>query len=187
MHRDLVIWSMRSYHKHIHKAIRLVILIWAVSLVGCQRQPQRARHLSEERDVDSITMAKLQFNQQMSQAADRLCLEIANADTLQYAIDDFGFWYSKTIITDLDSVHKGDTVELHIRISEIGGKMISDTKSNFVVRSGELPLAIVRSLKMMRKGEQMHIICPWYTAYGVEGTNIIAPYSNLFIILKVEQ
>lgn len=173
--------------KQTHKVISLAILLGVVLLIGCQKQPQRARHLSEEKEVDSMTMAKLQFNQQMAQAADRLCLEVANADTLQYAIDDFGFWYSKTIITDLDSIHKGDTVELHIQISEIGGKMLSDIKSNFVVRSGELPLAIVRSLKIMRKGEQMHIICPWYTAYGVEGTSIIAPYSNLFIILKVEQ
>jgi hypothetical protein len=132
-------------------------------------------------------MAKLQFNQQMAQAADRLCLEIVNADTLQYTIDDFGFWYTKTIITDLDSIHKGDTVELHIQISEIGGKMISDIKNQFIVRSGDLPLAIVRSLKTMRRDEQMRIISPWYTAYGVEGTSIIKPYSNLLITLQIEQ
>ena len=173
--------------KNIHKTLSLAALLSIILLVGCQKQPQRARHLGAEKEVDSITMAKLQFNQQMAQAADRLCLEIVNADTLQYTIDDFGFWYTKTIITDLDSIHKGDTVELHIQISEIGGKMISDIKNQFIVRSGDLPLAIVRSLKTMRRGEQMRIISPWYTAYGVEGPSIIKPYSNLLITLQIEQ
>lgn len=172
---------------NVHRSLSVVILLWAILLTGCQQQPQRARHLGTKKDVDSVTLAKLQFNQQMVLAADRLCLEIANADTLQYTIDDFGFWYAKTIATDLDSIHKGDSVELHIQISEMDGKMISDTKNQFIVRSGDLPLAIVRSLKTMRRGEQMRIISPWYTAYGVDGTNIIKPYSNLLIILQVEQ
>jgi FKBP-type peptidyl-prolyl cis-trans isomerase len=36
-------------------------------------------------------------------------------------------------------------------------------------------------------GDQMRIIAPWYTAYGVEGTNIIKPYSNLLIIITIEE
>ena len=67
------------------------------------------------------------------------------------------------------------------------GKLISDATLQTKINAGDLPIAISRSLKMMRLGEQMRIIAPWYTAYGVEGTSIIKPYSNLLITLTVEQ
>ena len=168
--------------------IRVIVILTAAALmIGCQTEPQKVRRMSEKNTPDSAMMAQLEFNMQMASAADNACITLVQADSLQYAADDFGFWYTKTIITDLDSIHKGDTVELHIQISEIGGKMISDIKNQFIVRSGDLPLAIVRSLKTMRRGEQMRIISPWYTAYGVEGTSIIKPYSNLLITLQIER
>jgi FKBP-type peptidyl-prolyl cis-trans isomerase len=46
-------------------------------------------------------------------------------------------------------------------------------------------MAILRSLKMMKHGEQMQIVTPWYAAYGVEGTTLINPYSNLKIVVSV--
>ena len=76
---------------------------------------------------------------------------------------------------------------LHLQISELNGNLIADTKSSFVVGAGDLPLAVTRSLKMMGVGEQMKIIAPWYAAYGVEGTKIIKPYTNLLIIVTVEE
>ena len=53
----------------------------------------------------------------------------------------------------------------------------------FPVGSGDLPIAINRSLKQMSRGEEMRVIAPWYTAYGAEGTALIKPYSNLIITL----
>jgi hypothetical protein len=35
-------------------------------------------------------------------------------------------------------------------------------------------------------GEEMQIISPWYTAYGVEGTSLVQGYTNVKIVLKVE-
>lgn len=173
--------------KNIHKSASWIVLLLGILLVGCHRQPQQARHLGEEQEVDSITLAQLQFNQHMAEAANKVCYAVVEADTLQYTMDFFGFWYSKTITTELDSIQKGENIELHVQIHEIGGELISDIKSDFTVGAGDLPLSIVRSLKMMRKGEQMRIIAPWYTAYGVEGTSIVKPYSNLVILITAEQ
>ena len=172
--------------KNIHITVSLIFLLLTISVVGCRKQPQQVRHLGEEQEMDSVTLAQLQFNQHMAEAANKGCYAMVEADSLQYTMDFFGFWYSKTIKTELDSVHKGENIELHLQIHEIGGELISDIKNNFTVGSGDLPLSIVRSLKMMRRGEQMRIIAPWYTAYGVEGTSIIKPYSNLLILITIE-
>ena len=102
-------------------------------------------------------------------------------------MDDYGFWYTKTIKSNEEELQDGQEIALHIIINTFNGTLISDTKFTTHLGANNLPIAINRSLKMMRLGEQMRIVAPWYTAYGVEGTSIIKPYSNLLITLTVEQ
>jgi hypothetical protein len=33
----------------------------------------------------------------------------------------------------------------------------------------------------------MVIVAPWYTAYGVEGTELVKPYANLKIVVSMER
>lgn len=162
----------------------LATLTWG--LVACQPQAQRARHLSKEQEVDSTLLAHMQLNMRLSDAADRACSIAVEADSLPYTLDDYGFWYAKAITQAGEVLTVGQEVTLHIQISDLNSNLIADTKSCFVVGAGDLPLAVTRSLKMMTMGEQMKIIAPWYTAYGVEGTQLIKPYTNLLIIVTIE-
>ena len=162
------------------------MLLIASLLVSCQKQPQKVRHL-HDKAVDSTMLAQMQINIHLADAADKVCREFVQNNSVPYAMDDFGFWYAKTISTTSDSIQQGQEIPLHIQISEIGGTLISDIKHHYVMGSGELPTAITRSLRMMCIGEQMQIVAPWYTAYGVEGTSLIKPYSNLFITITIEQ
>ena len=166
----------------------LLILLVVLTLGGtaCQPQAQRARHLGEKQEMDCTLLAHMQLNMRLSDAADRACSTAAEADSLPYALDDYGFWYAKTVKHTGEALSVGQEVTLHIQISELNGNLIADTQSSFVVGAGDLPLAVTRSLKMMAIGEQIKIITPWYTAYGVEGTQIIKPYTNLLIIVTVE-
>lgn len=172
----------------VNKILFLIVLLTTSLLMGCQQEPQKARHISEKPEVDSAIIAQLQFNTHMADAADKICKEYVKADsTHQYALDDFGSWYTKTITNNADSVHEGQEVSIHLQVSEINGQLISDIKTTTHIGTGDLPISITRALKMMHIGEQMHIIAPWYAAYGVEGTKIIKPYSNLSIIITIEQ
>lgn len=155
--------------------------------MACQPSPQRVKHLNEEQTVDSVLLQQMQFNIRMADEADRICQARTQQDSLTYVMDEFGFWYTKTIKLHTDTLQKGQEINLHLLISEINGSLILDTKMPIVVGAGDLPIAINRSLKMMGTGEQMCIISPWYAAYGVEGTSIIKPYSNLIILLTIEQ
>lgn len=172
--------------RNIHHTLYFIILLTTIFLGGCQKQPQKVRHL-HEKTVDSTLLAQMQINSHLADAADKICREFVQNDSVTYAMDDFGFWYAKTISCISDSIQQGQEIPLHIQISEIGGTLISDIKHHYVMGSGELPTAITRSLRMMCIGEQMQIVAPWYTAYGVEGTSLIKPYSNLFIIITIEQ
>ena len=169
----------------------LVVLAMSISLIGCHRkeqEPQKVRHLHTPQKVDTIAMAKLQFNRQMTEAADQACNAFVEKDLYKYTKHIDGFWYTKTITKNSKPVQKGQELLLNLQINELNGETILETKDfHHVVGNGDLPRAITRSLHTMNIGEEMRIIAPWYTAYGVNGTNIVQPYSNLLITLTIQE
>ncbi len=176
-------------NRYIHHIVALVLLaLLTQTYTGCRPTPQPVKHLNQKQEVDSVTMAQLQLNTHLAEMADKECQKVIQEDSINtYAMDDFGFWYTKTLISHESELQEAQEITLHILINSFDSTLISDSKITTHLGANNLPIAITRSLKMMRIGEQMRIIAPWYTAYGVEGTNIIKPYSNLLITLTVEQ
>lgn len=162
-----------------------LLTIGLLAMVGCTQQPQPVRRLSEKQEPDSALLAQLAFNQQMGNAADKACSDWVKKDSATYVLDEFGFWYTKIVNQHTTPLQTGENILLHLQIAELNGPLLADIKEPFVVGSGDLPVAINRSLKQMSRGEQMRIIAPWYTAYGTEGTRIIKPYTNLVITLTI--
>jgi len=167
--------------------VRLGALLLLLSgLLGCNKSPQPVKFLGEDKEPDSLILAQMRFNQQMVNAASVQCLAYVQGDKeKQYAQDEAGFWYTKVVKTDLDSLRQGEQVDMHIQIYELNDSLVADVKESFKMGQASLPMAILRSLKMMKHGEQMQIVTPWYAAYGVEGTTLINPYSNLKIVVSV--
>ena len=167
--------------------VRLGALLLLLSgLLGCNKSPQPVKFLGEDKEPDSLILAQMRFNQQMVNAASVQCLAYVQGDKeKQYVQDEAGFWYTKVVKTDLDSLRQGEQVDMHIQIYELNDSLVADVKESFQMGQASWPMAILRSLKMMKHGEQMQIVTPWYAAYGVEGTTLINPYSNLKIVVSV--
>lgn len=172
--------KMTSFLRH---SLRCGVVLMLLALVACHKEPQKVRHISQQEEPDSALMAQMAFNMKMAGVADRACGDWVKQDSLTYAQDDFGFWYTKTINLHADTLQKGEVVLTHIQVCELNGTLLADIEDYFSVGSGDLPIAINRSLRQMSRGEEMRVIAPWYTAYGSEGTALIKPYSNLIITL----
>ena len=158
-------------------------LLLMLLVTGCNKSPQPVRRLGDEKP-DSLLMAQLYFNQRMISEADKQCLEYIKWDTLHsYVQDDFGFWYTILQRTAQEPLQKGQYADMHIQLYELNDSLVADIQESLQVGSGKLPVAINRTLNNIRQGEQVQIITPWYAAYGVEGTSIIKPYSNLRIVV----
>lgn len=169
-----------------NKAMKLLVMGYVLwSIIGCTQQPQQVRRLSEKQAPDSALLAQMEFNQQMCTAADKACREWIRQDSNTYALDEFGFWYTKTINLYTDSLQQGEQILIHLEVAELNGQQLADIEEVFTIGSGDLPLSVNRCLKQMSKGEQMRIIAPWYTAYGTEGTKLIKPYTNLILTLTI--
>lgn len=165
----------------------LGVLCGLLAMVGCTQQPQQVRRLSEKQEPDTALLAQLDFNQQMANAADKACKTWVENDSATYTLDEFGFWYSKTITLNTDSLKQGEQVLIHLQMAELNGQALADVEETFTVGAGDLPLAVNRCIKQMGRGEEMRIIAPWYAAYGVEGTKLIKPYTNLIITLTISK
>ncbi len=165
----------------------LTILFTITIFISCQQQePQRVRHLHKTDLIDSTAMAKLLLNRQMTEAADRDCNAFVQKDSLHYVKDNAGFWYVQTIERNDHTIEKGQKILVDIQLSELNGNIISNIDHlEYVLGSGDLPISIARSINKMSIGEQVRIVSPWYTAYGVNGTTNVQPYSNLLIILTI--
>lgn len=137
---------------------------------------------------DSAMLAQMHKNIRLADLADQACAAKVKEADRRYVMDILGFWYSKTMHEEFgDSLLTGQEVEIHIQMKTLGGEMLLDSKHPVIVGAGEQIMAVEQVLHMMRKGEEMHIVAPWYLAYGKKGTKIIEPYSNLEIILTVEK
>lgn len=170
---------------------KICIIIWGCiamlcSFTACKKTPQQVKRVGVKTEIDSVMLAQLEFNQRMASSAERICTDYVENEVLNYVLDDFGFWYYKNVRTGTDTIQPGQEVMLQLQVYELNDSLLTDVKMTHIVGSGDLPLAINRSLKMMSLGEQMLLVCPWYTAYGVEGTSLVKPYSNLKIVVNVE-
>lgn len=179
--------GLKSQYNYYKVSSVFICTCLLILMSSCKPSPQQVRRYGDKPKADSATLAQMQFNMHMADAADKACLDLVKSDSGQYVMDEFGFWYKKEVQTSSDTLLSGQEVTLDIEIRELNGVLLADIHDNFVIGSDQLPMAIHRSLKMMGVGDKMAIVAPWYTAYGIEGTNIIKPYSNLIILLHVKE
>jgi hypothetical protein len=181
---------MRGMKLNISVGCASLVLVLLMVLSSCQKTPpQPVRILGEaEETVDSTMVALVEFNKQMTTAADAQCAEYAKKEGLQYVLAKEGFWFCKTRTTEREFLTKGQVVNIRLQVYELNGQLIADVSETFEIGSASkpLPLAMDKALKMLRQGEQIQIIAPWYTAYGVEGIDEIKGYTNLKIVIGVE-
>lgn len=166
----------------------IIILVFISGLIGCSTGNKNQGQVKAKTEVDSAMMAQMQKNVRLADMADKECGAKVEESDRRYAMDIIGFWYSKTVHNEQgDSLHMGDEVEIHMQVKNLDGKLLLDSKHPIVIGEDEEVMAVKGALRMMQAGEEMQIITPWYAAYGMHGTEIIAPYSNLEIILTVKK
>ena len=158
-------------------------------LVGCGgKGPQRpSQWLGKEPEPDSATLALMELNQQMAITADAELLRMAQESEDNYALYDGGAW-----VCILD---KGDTLSpalqrdeecvLHMTTYTLTGRMLIDTEQPWHVGRYELPLAVDRNLTEWNHGSHVRILAPWYSAYGLKGTDDVPPYENVIIEIEI--
>ncbi len=167
-----------------------IIGLCLVLLVGCGHQaPQRpSQRKGEAPQVDSAQLALMQVNKDLAVAADKQLLQLAQAQDEPYALYEGGAWI--TILdrgdTDSPTPQRGEEWVIHMQVYDLNGKRLKDSEGTYTIGKQELPIAIEFSIREWHRGCRIRMFVPWYTAFGMQGTNDIPPYENVMIELELK-
>lgn len=168
------------------KILRLVCLFGTVLLpFSCAKQ-QAQLPSNKDNKVDSTNINLRAINEVLTQKEDSLIAELVKKQNTAYNKTSSGIWYEKEVETTLDSLKKQSTATFSYVSYTISGEKVNAERIQIHFEKKEVPVGLEEGLKLMRKGEKMRLIVPWYLAYGLKGENNIPPYTSLIYEITAE-
>jgi hypothetical protein len=173
------------------RGIQLALIgIVCAMAVGCgQPNPQRPSRRMGQPQVDTMALNLMKFNQRMREEADKTLQAKAQRDPNErYALYQWGAWIH-VIEPGNEEAGKpelGKECELHMRIYSLDGHLYCDDQRTVTLAKYELPVAVEWNVAEWYHGAKLKMLVPWYSAYGIQGTDAIPPYENVMIELDIK-
>ncbi len=161
-------------------------LLIACGKTAPQRPSQRSGEMPAE---DTATLALLELNQRLVREADREVRVYVEHEPEAYALLEYAnAWCCIFDHGDTDGAapQNNESWTLHIRTHDLEGRLLLDEHRAYFFSRGELPVAVDVLQPELRHGERLRIVAPWYSAYGMHGNGIVAPYTSVVLDVTVE-
>ncbi len=151
-------------------------------LMACGKtQPQRPTFKNRPQVADSTVVALVEVNQRMAADADSRLARYATED---YALQEEGYWVSG--LHDIETGFSDSTqVCVRMQVYDTEGNLYEDRHETFCVgKTGDMRV-LDPVLRQLHSGDSVSILAPWYMAYGSLGSQVVPPYTNVRIELRV--
>ena len=151
-------------------------------LMACGKtQPQRPTFKNRPQVADSTVVALVEVNQRMAAHADSRLARYATED---YALQEEGYWVSG--LHDIETGFSDSTqVCVRMQVYDTEGNLYEDRHETFCVgKTGDMRV-LDPVLRQLHRGDSVSILAPWYMAYGSLGSQVVPPYTNVRIELRV--
>ncbi len=151
-------------------------------LMACGKtQPQRPTFKNRPQAADSTVVALVEVNQRMAADADSRLARYATED---YALQEEGYWVSG--LHDIETGFSDSTqVCVRMQVYDTEGNLYEDRHETFCVgKTGDMRV-LDPVLRQLHSGDSVSILAPWYMAYGSLGSQVVPPYTNVRIELRV--
>ena len=152
-------------------------------LMACGKtQPQRPTFKNRPQAADSTVVALVEVNQRMAADADSRLARYATED---YALQEEGYWVSG--LHDIETGFSDSTqVCVRMQVYDTEGNLYEDRHETFCVgKTGDMRV-LDPVLRQLHSGDSVSILAPWYMAYGSLGSQVVPPYTNVRIELRVK-
>ncbi|MGC3979097.1 MAG: FKBP-type peptidyl-prolyl cis-trans isomerase [Paludibacteraceae bacterium] len=147
-------------------------------LSSCVKQ-QAQFPSNKEKQIDSTDINLRTINETLTLKEDSIIHELVRQQKNSYIKTPSGAWYYKESVTSLDSLKESPQAVFSYTLYTLTGEKISIEKKQVTFGKKEIPSGLEEGLKLMRKGEKIRLIVPWYLAYGMRGQDNIPPYTSL--------
>lgn len=151
-------------------------------LMACGKtQPQRPTFKNRPQAADSTVVALVEVNQRMAADADS---RLACYATEDYALQEEGYWVSG--LHDIETGFSDSTqVCVRMQVYDTEGNLYEDRHETFCVGKTSDMRVLDPVLRQLHRGDSVSILAPWYMAYGSLGSQVVPPYTNVRIELRV--
>lgn len=131
----------------------------------------------------------MEMNQRMAERADAdifaMVDSLRKADGSEFVQLPCGAWKKRRDEAERLAALYADTPQMnekwrvHFRTYTLDGDMLQDVEGDYTIKHYEMPLVLEEAVEDMYEGETAVVYAPWYTAFGVHGTDIVKPYTNV--------
>ncbi len=160
-----------------------------VAMTACSIAPQRPSQRSgQATEPDSVTLAMVELNQQLAEAADRELINYIRNHAGRWFEQEDGSWCEPDTIPLNYAYSPERPIALHLITRDLNDKMLSDVQGHYQLGKCQLPMAVENfiTLNYQRSTINFKVLAPYYAAYGSQGTEQIPPFTNVLIEVKVQ-
>ena len=161
----------------------------ALMLVGCAKTgPQiPSQRKGSVAAPDSAQLALLSLNQHLAETADEQLRLIVQTQEEPYALYEANTWMTVIDRGDETGGSPQDNEEwtVKMRIYDLNGQLLMDSERSYRIGKKELPQGVDENIGNLYRNGKARLFVPWYAAFGVTGTNDIAPYENVMIEIEL--
>ena len=80
---------------------------------------------------------------------------------------------------------KDETWRLRIKTYSLQEQLLLDTEREYRIGRSELPMSIEMNISEWHRGAEVVVAAPWYTAYGMMGTEDVPAYENVLMEISI--
>ena len=157
-----------------------------ILLLSCVK-PQPQFPSNKGNIIDSTKMNLTKMNEVLAQKEDSLIQILIKKQSVPFTKQTNGLWYHKEIETNLDALKNDSAISFQYKCYTLTGELVKSGKSQIRFGKKETTVGLEEGLKLMKKGEKMQLIVPWYLAYGMKGEDNIPPYTSLIYEVSVDK
>lgn len=163
----------------------LLAALWVSCGHQAPQTPSQRKGLAPQ--VDSAQLALLQLNQQLAEAADRELTALAQKQDSAFALYEAGTWVHISSLGDTTTPTPQANEEWIIRmcVYDLTMHLLVDSEAGYRIGKRELPQAVEENIGELHHGAQARLLAPWYTAFGLRGTEHVPPYENVIIDIEL--
>ncbi len=197
--RAVAVSPVAEYIKS-HFAVIAIFALIAISAVflSCSKPSPQTPANKVQKDDSSVALALM--NMKQVEKANFQCAEYVNQDSNTYQLSPTGFWYFITNKADnqAEEITEDKRVEIFYTVGLFDGTLIEDTQTEFIYSANGVKHNSTNEeqhillpcfqfmLPLLKQGEEMTAVVPYYLAYGKDGQGKVEPLTNCIIKVYVK-
>jgi len=161
-----------------------VLYILLLTIVSCTHQaPQLPANKSHS--VDSVALAVQQANALLIAGEDSVVAAYVRTKGLNMTQSASGLWYKINSKNSGEKPRELETCKVWYSVSLLTDSVVLEQTETIVIGKKQIINGIEEVLMLLNKGDEAHMVIPWYLAYGMKGCGDEVPaYTSIKVHLK---